>query len=67
MKITKLLFVVSIFVLLVLAGCSSSADRSYAPSNSEQKYVGGGCGVGAPADDLTAARDVLAVESASAA
>lgn len=50
MKVMKLLFVVGIFVLLVLAGCNSSADKSYAPSNSEQKYVGGGCGVGAPAD-----------------
>jgi len=49
MKAINLLLIVSIFALLVLAGCSSSNDKSYAPSG--QQYVGGGCGVSAPAEN----------------
>lgn len=65
MKVINLLLIVSIFALLVLAGCSSSAEKSYAPSG--QQYVGGGCGVGAPAEDTGNAVGKLATAIDTAA
>ena len=65
MKITKILFLIGIISLLVLAGCNSNVDKSYAPSNSEQKYVGGGCGVGASADNSELAQDVAETKLAN--
>ncbi|MBI4141772.1 hypothetical protein HY484_02510 [Candidatus Woesearchaeota archaeon] len=49
MKALKLLLIISIVALFVLAGCSTSAQKSSLPSG--QRYVGGGCGVAAPASN----------------
>ena len=55
MKATlKLLLIISIVALFVLAGCSTSSQKSSQPSG--QRYVGGGCGVAAPADNTNAAQ-----------
>ena len=56
MKALKLLLMVSIVALFVLAGCSSNAQQNYPPQG--QRYVGGGCGVQAPAEDTSAAQAV---------
>lgn len=66
MNATKTLLVLSIIALVVLAGCSSSAEKSYAPSSSGQKYVGGGCGVGAPADSSDVAQNLAVTKTADA-
>lgn len=53
MKTIKLLLIISIVALFVLAGCNTTSQKSSPPSG--QRYVGGGCGVAAPTNDLGAA------------
>lgn len=65
MKTTKLLIVLGIIALVALAGCSGSAEKSYAPSG--QKYVGGGCGVGAPAEEQSAAERIASTAESTTA
>ncbi|MBI4140876.1 hypothetical protein HY485_03505 [Candidatus Woesearchaeota archaeon] len=59
MKAIKLALIIGLVALLVLAGCSSSAQKNYSPP-SGQRYVGGGCGVQAPAQDVSVAEAVAA-------
>lgn len=64
MKALKLLLIIGIVALFVLAGCSTNAQKSSPPSG--QRYVGGGCGVQAPAEN-TGAAQAFATEPALSA
>ena len=65
MKTTKLMVMLGIVALIVLAGCSSNAEKSYAPSG--QQYIGGGCGVGAPVEgNSDAAQSIAGASEATA-